>query len=302
MAGPRVLAKPPTFVDRSYGLLSVVEARYDADDRHWRNGITYQDICNMGGTTYDPFCLASGTGTTPALKAANVFNTTYGATPFTVVAEVDCSPVGYSQDEQRARGIDALTRVEPYQVELAFWTGQAGGDANIVYPHLAADAAVTDTTILPNATLQCAATPVSGVAAFEVVEAIGRLEAAMGACYNGQITLHVPLVLAERFISSAMVAPNGPVMMTKTGNKVAFGAGYPGTNPSQAATPVGTAWVYATAPVVAYRSAPETFAFREEFDRSSNTVKTIVERTYLLAFPCCCIYAVPVLLGGGVPL
>jgi hypothetical protein len=301
MAGPRVLAKPPTFVDRQYGLLSVVEARYDEPDRHWRNGITYQDICQLGGSTYDPYCLASGTGTTPAAKAANVFNTTYGALPFTVFAEVDCSPVGYSQDEQRARALDALSRTETYQVENVFWTGAAGGDTGIVYPHLAADTAVVDTTILPNATLQCAVTPVSGVGAFEVVEAIGRLEAAMGACYNGQITLHVPLVLAERLISSAMVAPNGPVMMTKTGNKVAFGAGYPGTSPAQATT-AGVAWVYATAPVVAYRGAPETFAFREELDRTTNTVKSIVERNYLLAFPCCCVYGVPVIIGGGVPL
>ncbi len=300
MAGPRNLVAPPTFVDRQYGLLSVVQARYDEPDQHWRNGVTWQDICGMVGTTYDPFCLVSGTGTLPNEKLANATVSTYGAFPFTVFGEVDCSPVGYSQAEQRARAVDALTRSEPYQVENVFWTGAAGGDPNIVFPHLAsAETIVTGAT--PAITLQCAATPVSGVAAFEVMEAVGRLEAAMGACWGGQITIHVPLILAERFISSNIVRFDGAQAKTQSGNLIAFGAGYPGTNPSNAAV-AGVAYVYATGPVFAYRSAPETWTFKEQFDRTANTLKTIVERTYVLGFSCCCMYTVPVTISGGVPL
>ena len=59
-------------------------------------------------------------------------------------------------------------------------------------------------------------------------------------------------------------------------------------------------WIYATGPVFAYRGAPETFAFREMFDRTANTLKTIVERTYVLGYSCCCLPAIPVSVGGDI--
>src|SRR5262245_4777861 len=177
MAGPRQLVSAPTFVDRNYGLLSVVQARYDEPDAHWRNGVTWQDLCGFSGLTFDS-CLVTGAGPNPVplAKADNVDWNTFGARPFTVFAEIDCSPVGYSQQEQRARAVDALTRSEGFQVENAFWTGTAGGLANAVLPHLAANAAVQDTTLLPVANLQCAATQVTGSTVLDIVEGIQRLE------------------------------------------------------------------------------------------------------------------------------
>ncbi len=66
MSGPKNLVSAPRFDARQYGLLSVAQTRYDEPDLHWRNGVIWQDICGAGSSTYDPFCLASGTGTTPA--------------------------------------------------------------------------------------------------------------------------------------------------------------------------------------------------------------------------------------------
>ena len=63
MAGPRTLVDPPTFSDRNYGLLSVVQARYDVADQHWRNGVTWDDLCGVGLTTYSPYCVS---GSVPA--------------------------------------------------------------------------------------------------------------------------------------------------------------------------------------------------------------------------------------------
>lgn len=295
MPGPRQLVSPPTFVDRNFGLLSVVQTRYDEPESHWRNGVTFQDICGVAGNTYDVNCVVDQT---PASKAANVTLRTFGAQPFTVFAEVDCSPVGYSQQEQRARGVDALTRTEGYQVESVFATGAAGGDANRVYPHLYADTAVTDPANI-NITLQCAATTVSGSVVLDIVEGIGRLEALMAACWPGQFVLHVPYILGESLFSEYLAKIEGAQIKTYTGNLVALGAGYAGLSPSGVATP-NAAWIYATPQIFAYRSAPETFNFREELDRTNNTVKTIVERTYVLGFPCCCFYAVPISVGGHI--
>jgi hypothetical protein len=299
MAGPRALASPPTFDPRNFGLLSVVQARYDEPDAHWRNGVIWQDTCGLGGNTYDPFCLPEGTGNTPADKADNIDWNTYGANPFNVFAEVDCSPVGYSQEEQRARAVDALTRTEAYQVENVFWTGTAGGDADKVYPRLAANAAVTDATLFPVVQLQCAATAVTGSTILDMVEGLGRLEAALAACYQGKGVIHVPVLLAAQMFQWNLVEASGGQLRTKMGNLVAIGAGYPGTGPT--GTLISNAlWIYATGPIFAYRSAPETFAFREMFDRTTNTLKTIVERTYVLGYSCCCLPATPISVGGDI--
>lgn len=300
MPGPRQLVAPPTFVDRNFGLLSVVQARYDEPDVHWRNGVTFETLCGIGSTTYDPFCIEPD----PATKAATHTTPVRGAQPFTPFAEVDCSPVGYDQAFQRARGVDALTRTESYQVEQVFWTGSAGGDANAVFPHLAANAAVLDTGSVPTILLQCAASTVSGSVVMDVVEGVGRLEKALADCSNGQGVLHVPLILGEQLFRAGIAKVDGAQIKTQAGNLVALGAGYTGSGPD--GTFISNAvWVYVTGPVFAYRSAPETWAYREMFDRANNTVKTIVERTYVLGFDCCCLFALPISVGGivtGQPL
>lgn len=297
MLGPRQLVSAPTFTDRAFGLLSVAQPRYDEPDLHWRNGVIWQDVCSMGGTTFtDPFCDAS-----PAVsdKAANITWTTFGAAPFTVFAEVDCSPVGYTQQEERARAVDALTRTEAFQVEQAFWTGNAGGQA-VVNPHLAASAAVTETNGAVTVNLSCAATLITGGVTLDIVEGISRLENAIAQCWPGQATIHVPLILAQSLAEQHMLRVDGSQMkLDASGNLVAIGAGYPGTSPNGILQP-NVAWAYATGPIFVYRDQPETFTFTEQFDRSKNTLKTIVERTYVVGHGCCCKFAVAISLGGAV--
>lgn len=303
MAGPKMLAPPPSFDPRPYGLLSVVQARYDEPEAHWRNGVIWQDICGLGGLTFDPFCLTTtsvpASGAPPALKADNIDWNTFGATPFTVFAELDCSPVGFSPEEQRSRGIDALTRTEAYQVENAFWTGTAGGAANQVYPHLAASAAAQDTTLFPVVNLQCAATAVTGSTVLDIVEGLGRLEAALAACYQGKGVIHVPVLLAAAMFQWNLVKVDGAQLRTSAGNLVAIGGGYPGTGPTGAGIS-NAIWIYATGPIFAYRSEAFTFRVSEMLDRTTNTLKTITERTYVLGFSCCCLPAIPISVGGDI--
>ena len=301
-AAPKMLVEAPSFDPRDFGLLSTVQARYDEPDPHWRNGVRWSDICGLGGSTFDPFCLG-GSPSGPADKAANVTVSHFAATGFTTFAEVDCSPVGYSQEEQRARAVDALIRTEPYQVENAFWTGSAGGQSgNIVYPHLAASAAVLDgSSGLPIATLQCAATTITGSTVLDLAEGIGRLEAAFAALAptQGKGVIHVPTILSEALFTQLIAKVDGAIMRTNLGNRIALGGGYPGTGPTGTTVP-NAVWVYMTGPVFAYRGSPQTFAFREMLDRSTNTLKTIVERQWLLGYTCCALPAVLISVGGDV--
>jgi hypothetical protein len=290
---------PPTFVDRNFGLLSVVQARYDEPDTHWRNGVTFESICGFGFTTYDDYCI---TGAPPKTETTDA--TVRGAQPFTVFDEVDCPPIGYDPAVLQSRAVDALTRSESWLVENAFWTGSVAASGNHVYPHLAANTTVLDTGVLPTITLQCAATTVTGSVVLDVVEGIGRLEKALGDCYNGQGVLHVPLILGEQLFRAGIVKVDGAQIKTQAGNLVALGAGYPGTGPD-GTTISNAVWVYITGPVFAYRSAVESFRLRDSLNRSENTAAMIAERTYVVGFDCCCLYALPISVGGivtGQPL
>jgi hypothetical protein len=103
--------------------------------------------------------------------------------------------------------------------------------------------------------------------------------------------------LGEQLFRAGIAKADGAQLKTQAGNLIALGAGYPGTGPS-GTTIANAVWVYITPPVFAYRSATETFKFVEQFDRTENTLKTIVERTYVLGFDCCCLFAIPISTGG----
>lgn len=293
MAGPKLPVSPPSFVPRDFGLLTVVQPRFEESDPHWRNGVIWESNCDLGGVTCDD-CTRSDI---PA-KAANVDVELFGATPFTVFAEVDCAPVGYTPDEQAQRAIAALNRLEGYQVERTFWTGStcASGTA---YPHLAASAEVFDSgsASLERVRLQSAATQVTGVA-LDVVEAFGRLEGALARCANGAGVLHITPEVADAAAAASLLQVRNGQLRTTLGNLVAVGAGYTGSSPAGVST-TGVHWAYATSPIFAYRSPIERVGaeFVETLDRSVNTVKTTAERTYVLGFDCCLI-AVPISLGG----
>jgi len=293
----RLVVEPPTFQPSPYGLLTVVDQR-PSTDPHWQMGITYVDTCGGMGVTLDA-CTTSapaitGSGSIPA-KAATTSRSFWGATPFTVFEEIDCSPPDF-YDRREEVMQQALNRFETFQVERTFWTGLApernnsGGAANGVLPHLAANTAVVEGissgNIGPAVTLQQAATIPTG-AALNAVDALGVLEGALAACLNGTGVIHVPQALAPTL--ALLLTRQGNRLVTPNGNTVAIGAGYPGTSPSGTAPALGTAWMYATGPVIMYRGDPNMRLLdgAAPVNRSIDTVKAIVERTYLLSYDCC---------------
>lgn len=281
---------PPAVEPSPYGLLSVVEARWDEPDQHWRAGVRWESLCGAAATTYDACLAVTGTGGPPPLppgKAAGVEREHHGATPFTVYAMFNCSPATWAADALE-RAQTALKRLESYQVEQAFWTGLAGGQ-RVAWPHLAADAELRDGEGI---LLQTAAEPITG-AVLPLVEGLGRLEQALGNCSNGGGIIHVPASLGPALAAAQQLRIDGSRLVTVNGNTVVLGDGYPGTGPDGSTPAAGTAWIYATGPVMAYRSDVWIPEHPSTIDRANNTASGLAERTYVLGFDCC-LFAVQV--------
>ena len=291
---PRLNVSPPSFDPSPYGLLSVVEARYDEADPHWRSGVQWQPLCGDLATTYDPCLAVTGTGGPPPFPPGKDSSLTYetrGATPFSVYALFNCSPAAAAEEAQR-QAQEAMKRLESWQVERSFWTGMAGGET-VVFPHLAADAEVRD---VYDILLQTAADPVTG-AAVNIVEAFGQIEKALADCFNGAGVIHVPAELGAAIANASLAKPEGRRLKTLNGNWVVIGNGYPGTSPAGTAPADGTAWIYGTGPIFAYRSRVWVPDLPSIVNRSNNTVEALAERTYVLGYDCCLVAAL-VDVGG----
>lgn len=285
MAGARQIVDPPTFTLLPYGLWDAVQ-KPATSSPHWQQGITWIERCPTGNTTYDECLSVTGTGAPPepAAKADNVDQTFRGATPFTVFAEFDCSPVGLPDAQTVAA--DALARVEQQQVEAAFWTGTAGGQS-VAFPHLAADAEVLDAQDI---VLQPAAT--TAVTGADIAHGLGELEDQLGDCYAGQGIIHVPRSALPTFAAWKLAKPGDDGRLyTPGGNLIVVGGGYTGSAPDGTAPDAGTAWIYATGAVFGYRSDVFVTRVRDSLDRAENTVHMIAERTYVLGFTCCLLAA-----------
>lgn len=285
MAGPRLNVEPPVFTPQPFGLVSVVQP-VDDGTSHWQNGITWQSRCMspMGSSTYDECIAVTGIGGAPpepSVKTENVELIDRGATPFTVYAKFDCSPVGINNAQKIAT--DALNRSESWQVERAFWTGLVDGK-NIAFPHLAANAEVDDAQ---GVMLQSAATIVVTGAAVDIATGLGLLEAQLANCYNGVGVIHVPVKALPTLDAWGLVKATNGVLKTLNGNLVAAGAGYTGSSPAGVAAASGESWIYATGAVVMRRGDVKIAPLRESIDRRNNTVEMIAERTYVMSWDCC---------------
>lgn len=274
---------PTVFTTLPHGLWDTIQTP-SPDGVHWQNGVTWTDRCPAGDTTYDECLSVTGIGAPPEppAKTANVDQEFRGATPFTVYAEFDCSPIGLGDAQSIAS--DALARVEQLQVETAFWTGTAGGQP-VVFPHLAGNTEVLDGDVV----LQPVASPV--VTGADAAHALGVLEQELADCYAGQGLIHVPRSALATLAAWNLVTEVDGRLVTPGGNLVVAGAGYTGTAPDGTTADAGTTWIYATGAAWGYRSNVYLSQVRDSLNRSANTLRMLAERNYLIGFECCLLAA-----------
>lgn len=308
---PRTLiVAPPTFDPSLYGLLSVAQPRFDETDVHWQNGIRYQALCGMGGTVFDP-CIVDNASDSNVEKDPTAETVWVEHGPVTTYAEWQCSPVGHTDDQMRAMATDQLARTEQWQLEAAVWSGQqrlgtdAQGPGDLV-ARLASNEEIFSSGLGTSVMLQSAATVVGPTGTpLDLVEALQRVEAQFRACYgDGLGVVHIPVSLGLMGWRSNAFKADGPILRTQTGHRVSLGAGYTGFGPGSDTSggespPANTAWIYMTGPVVAYRGQVNVLGdFTASFDRASNTITYIAERTWVLGWMGCCHFAALVSTGG----
>lgn len=270
----------PKITPNRYGLLTVVDP-ITPKDGHWEGGVTWDDdLCSDIHSTTE-----SCPGSTP--KSADRDFQSCCADPFIVYGSYDCPPVGNTAEEAFSIAKKRLMIREEREVEKVFWTSITE-NGSMVNPSLAFG---NSTCGSPPVDLTPIDGPVGAVASMAV------LESALGDCAPGTGVIHANYGLASFLAANHLLYQNGDAWFTVTGQRLAIGAGYPGTGPSNIPATPGATWVFATGPIIIFRSevflTPERF--KEAFNTSINSVTVYAEKVYALGWSCC-LFAIQVLL------
>lgn len=263
----------PARVPTQFGLFSVVTPR-EPNDPHWQGGgVQWEvDSCEpvrgIGAVSCDPDTPTEGL---PKDFSDSPFGSLAEATPFTVYATYECSPIGRPIAEAKQRATQRLQAREEQGVEKFFWTGSLGNEPN-----------------LTNADVDTLGTGLN------MVTALGMLEQFAADTWGGPGVIHVPRIGATVLAQNGVIKTQGGQLQTALGSPVVAGTGYPNSDPAGVSAPNGTAWAVVTPPLLVYRSEIFTSSSRDGdlLDRGSNDLYAIAERTYLVGFDTCGVAAV----------
>lgn len=273
-----LLVPGPKITPNKLGLLSVVKPE-TPEDGHWEGGITWDNnLCSDIHSTVG-FCPIPDEGSNP--KTADRDFQACCADPFILYGSYNCPPVGRTAQEAFDIAQERLFIRESNGAERVFWTGLTDG-GKTVNPSLAFGNTTCENTLID---LTPAAGPVG------VVESIGALESALGVCSPGTGVIHANYGLASLLAAHRLIFHDDDTdnLVTITGQNLVFGGGYPGTGPGNIPATPGTTWVFATGPMIIWRSevflTPERYA--EAMDYKLNSVKVYAERVYAFGWSCC---------------
>lgn len=273
---PGTLVPAPTRAALPYGLFSVVTPRAEGDGR-WQSGIEFEtqpcpgELGAIGAFDCDDPAATVGIPKTLDARGSAVGE----GTPFTLYGHFNCSPIGWSPEAAQAMADADLLRGEEAGAEAAFWTGALGNVAN-----------------LAGVGMDDAPTVVTGG---DVAVSVGALEDYLGAYHQAVGIIHMTRSMAVAAIAADVVEVRSGRLYTVLGTPVVAGAGYPGTAPDGNAS-VATTWMYATGPMVAYRSDIFTSSSvpGDLLTRGTNDLFAVAERTYVLGIDPCGVGAVEV--------
>jgi len=262
------LVAGPARTPLPYGLFSTFTFRPASGDR-WESGVQWErQICDPVGGIGAWNCVDDTIGLPKDLPRNG--QGSGEATPFTVYGHFNCSPVGYSVEDAQTRATEHLLTREEQRVERAFWTGDLGNLPCLANPD------PDETTVL------------AGGAAVGYIAGLAMLEDFIAGEYGSLGIIH--MTRGSALTASANVLESkGGRLYTKIGTPVVAGGGYPGSGPSGEPAGNGKVWAYASTQLFGYRSEPFNSSNRagDLFDRATNDLYAISERSYLLGFDDC---------------
>lgn len=265
---PKITIEPPQIERYRGGLYSAANwPELPGDGQRWENGVQYQAETCATATTWAVTC---GTDEEREAKEATLALPLVEGSPFVAYLGVECPLVGFTLEEFSRLVRNALDACEQRSVERTFWTGDMGND-----PHLADP----ETVVLGNTDV----TPLS------LLQGVALLEGYLGDNYCGIGVLHAPRTLAPFAANFGLISGTNPRITTPLGTRWAFGAGYSvNTGPTGIEAAAGTAWIYATGQVNAWKSdiwlQPDQL--EQSFNTLNNNVELFAERAFVLTTEC----------------
>ena len=252
---PEIEVEAPTRRPLPYGLFSAANERNET--RRWSNGVEWLSPgCGV------PF--VTGEVCEPSIEfEKDAGGGTGEASPFTVYAPFECSPVAWTEQSASAMAEARLVAGEEAAVERVLMTGAAGNS-----PSLQADAeTIIGTPVSPRILL-------------------AELEAWIADSYGALGVLHVSRYGATLLADAGLIKDSGSRMLTKLGTPVAVGAGYPNVGPDGSEAEQGQFWAYMS-PNVFYYQGTVGSDVGAVLDKRKNDLLATAFRTYVVGYDDC---------------
>lgn len=258
--GGRMYVESPRRENTRMGLADAIEWLPDRGP-HWRNGIETEPwSCPIDVHAVNCDCV--GTTTNNPTKELGPRGTgLVEADPFILHSDYNCSPFGRTMEEARERARHRLLMSENNGLEQYAMENLFAG----------AEVLVADT----------------------IMGGVAVLEQWLGDNVGTQGFLHAPYAVAPYLHNGRLalfccdsVEQDG--LHTPVGNRWVLGAGYSANlGPDGAPAPAGTAWLYATGPLVGIRGdvffTPD---LDHALDKATNDLTILAEREYVIWSEC----------------
>lgn len=275
---PLLIDKPTPAFPLRYGLLAAAVGPLTLPVHGRNGGLQYVNSMCGGTYGYEVACLPDQLAKTFTDNLQTVLGI-----PFVVYSTFVCAPVGFTDAELKAFGVQRLMSVEQSIVEQVFSSGDFAQAPSLANNPDVVTVAATST---------------------DPVDVISELETAIYCTsgYGPPAYLHMPIAVLNHLKQEHLVEWDGTRWRTPMGSVVSAGC-YAGTDPDGADPADGTFWVYVTGQTTVWRTPDsEVFVSPVEgyLDRTTNQVNMLVEREYVVTFECG-VYAAPVTLWTVAP-
>lgn len=257
MTQPFVNVPAPATAPYRHGLFSAAALVDPADQREFHAGVQWEP--NLADSPAPFTSAAASHPDRPAKTVPGGVTVAQAGPVIRLYTGLEADLVGREDHVERARA--RLGLIEQQSLEHYAWTGGAGNRPRLADP----------------------ATPVLGGAPVPMANGIGRLEEWISDQTGVLGVIWAPRWLAGTLAERLLVRPDSQRMIAPLGDPVIF-AHAPGTGPAGVAPAAGTAWLYATGPVMVRRSAVLGPRLEQAHDRTTGTVFAIVERFYTVGW------------------